>query len=51
MRNRQFWSKAIRFSYRKVGGVHFIALGRITFSWSVSSPAKAYDSGLPLEEV
>jgi hypothetical protein len=24
--------------YRKIGGLHFLKLGRVTFSWCVSKP-------------
>lgn len=24
--------------YRKIGGLHFLKLGRITFSWCISKP-------------
>lgn len=27
----------INFSYRKVGGLRFVKLGRLTFSWSISA--------------
>lgn len=36
MRNAAFWHAPIRFAYKKVGGLHFIALGHITISWSVT---------------
>lgn len=36
MRNQSFWAQTLRFAYRKVGGLHFVALGRITISFSVS---------------
>lgn len=35
MRDLLFWAKPIRFAYRRVGGLHFIAIGRITISWSI----------------
>lgn len=36
MRNAQFWNKLIRIAYKRVGGLHFFAIGRITISISVS---------------
>ena len=41
MRNAAFWRAAVRLAYRRVGGLHFIALGRITISWSVSRQLEA----------
>lgn len=41
MRNAQFWNSMIRVAYRRVGGLHFLALGRVTVSWSVSRLVEA----------
>lgn len=41
MRDAAFWRKIIRLAYRKVGGLHFIAIGRITISLSVMRPMAA----------
>lgn len=40
MRDAAFWARAIRIAYRKVGGLHFFAIGRITVSVSVSREAR-----------
>ncbi len=39
MRSTAFWNQMVRIAYRRVGGLHFLALGRVTLSWSVSRPA------------
>ncbi len=36
MHNASFWNAAIRFRYRKVGGLHFFAIGLLTLSFSIS---------------
>lgn len=45
MRNASFWARPIRFNYKRVGGLHFVALGRITISWSVSRVAPQVAQG------
>lgn len=37
MRDAAFWNRAFRVAYRRVGGLHFLALGRLTVSWSVGN--------------
>ena len=37
------------FSHRKVGGLHFVRIGRFGFSFYVSRPCRRYEGGNVIE--
>ena len=30
--------EGLQMTYRKIGGLHFVKIGRVTFSWCISKP-------------